>query len=388
MGWFDFDLYATIGAKLNGRNENTAESFFGFFISNRQEVLAKIADMHPEHNAEIQNISVMMQSLESMENIWIGFINEFNALQDLFAKVPNDIYASILCISQFAYMYYTGGEEQERKADLYTLVKRTIELDEEPVGIASLTLLVTALWFSDYEGFRNKVELAGAELVRQGFFNEDVQAERELIEQEFLISTAREYMDGGPDFLDSEPEAAERLVRIYLENLTNYDQVELFQKLPFAVHDAFAATVLYFPSFLYDKKGVGFVPVEVFNPVISGLVAIANHTQENDFVLSYLDSFRTTAGMNGARQVWDEQDVPCETRSWSIAYNHIDSLARQFGWVNPNDEKERQLEARKLEAQKREEQSRQWRAEGRCAYCGGEIKGLFGKKCVACGKAV
>lgn len=42
--------------------------------------------------------------------------------------------------------------------------------------------------------------------------------------------------------------------------------------------------------------------------------------------------------------------------------------------------------ARIAEEERLAEQSRQWAAKGLCRYCGGQMSGLFGKKCKSCGK--
>lgn len=47
-------------------------------------------------------------------------------------------------------------------------------------------------------------------------------------------------------------------------------------------------------------------------------------------------------------------------------------------------EKQKQEYARRVEAEKR---AQNWRAQGKCQYCGGEFKGLFSKKCSSCGRA-
>ena len=51
-------------------------------------------------------------------------------------------------------------------------------------------------------------------------------------------------------------------------------------------------------------------------------------------------------------------------------------------------EEARRKEAVRREQQRREETARQeqWRNAGLCQHCGGALKGLFGKKCVSCGR--
>lgn len=49
--------------------------------------------------------------------------------------------------------------------------------------------------------------------------------------------------------------------------------------------------------------------------------------------------------------------------------------------------RQKREEAERIARQKREEEAARWRNAGRCQHCGGELKGLFGKKCVACGKS-
>ena len=40
----------------------------------------------------------------------------------------------------------------------------------------------------------------------------------------------------------------------------------------------------------------------------------------------------------------------------------------------------------KEQRQKMVQRTASWMSAGRCQYCGGEFKGVFGKKCAACGK--
>ena len=58
----------------------------------------------------------------------------------------------------------------------------------------------------------------------------------------------------------------------------------------------------------------------------------------------------------------------CDVSSWNL-FNILDTLAHE------------QVEARRIEAERAPR-----RAAGRCQHCGGELKGLFGKKCASCGK--
>lgn len=47
------------------------------------------------------------------------------------------------------------------------------------------------------------------------------------------------------------------------------------------------------------------------------------------------------------------------------------------------------MERRRNEIKQRKEYERnqiKWRDAGLCQHCGGELKGLFSKKCVSCGK--
>jgi len=67
----------------------------------------------------------------------------------------------------------------------------------------------------------------------------------------------------------------------------------------------------------------------------------------------------------------------CNTESW-----------RDIGPVN-EEKRQAMLEEDKrsrLEEQKRIEQSNKWASQGLCRYCGGQLGGLFTKKCKSCGK--
>jgi len=75
--------------------------------------------------------------------------------------------------------------------------------------------------------------------------------------------------------------------------------------------------------------------------------------------------------------VGDNEHGQCNTGSW-----------RDIG---PVSEEKRQAmieegKRRRLEEQKRIEQSNKWASQGLCRHCGGQLGGLFTKKCKSCGK--
>ena len=50
------------------------------------------------------------------------------------------------------------------------------------------------------------------------------------------------------------------------------------------------------------------------------------------------------------------------------------------------EQKHKEEQERRIEQKRREEQARSWREAGLCQYCGGQIGGVFTKKCKSCGK--
>jgi hypothetical protein len=59
--------------------------------------------------------------------------------------------------------------------------------------------------------------------------------------------------------------------------------------------------------------------------------------------------------------------------------------------IEEKQRRNREEEQRRFEEVQRrkreEEKSRQWAQQGLCPYCGGQMGGLFSKKCKSCGKA-
>ena len=83
----------------------------------------------------------------------------------------------------------------------------------------------------------------------------------------------------------------------------------------------------------------------------------------------------TVVATQGARNR-AEYRGECDVEGWKL-FNHIDTLPQEL------------VEAPLIAREKREEEERiraQRRQAGVCQHCGGELKGLFGKKCVNCGK--
>jgi hypothetical protein len=71
----------------------------------------------------------------------------------------------------------------------------------------------------------------------------------------------------------------------------------------------------------------------------------------------------------------------------------VDILDTMPGYKNADSvkqtclEKIQQITAEQQVRKHQQDQQHVWRASGHCQHCGGELKGLFGKKCANCGKA-
>ena len=209
--------------------------------------------------------------------------------------------------------------------------------------------------------------------------------EQKLAKLDFLNNTAQEYMNANPDFFENEPEKTEKFVRTYCEYLPSHSHSN--EEIKFNVHFTFISGVNYFPHFMYN--GNGFVPVNLYNSAVRGVAQIGSQTNGIDLTRDFLLNIRDTAGRYMTLQLIEDPSAASfdrEKLNWSVAFKNIESLAKQYGWIDPNEQAQKQKEQRKLEAQKREEQFRKWTAEGKCSACGGELKGFFGKKCSKCGK--
>jgi len=70
----------------------------------------------------------------------------------------------------------------------------------------------------------------------------------------------------------------------------------------------------------------------------------------------------------------------------AIGFN-INNECNTGGWRNVGPyNKEQALELARQEKQRRIEQSKNWQEQGLCPHCGGQLGGLFTKKCKSCGK--
>ena len=70
----------------------------------------------------------------------------------------------------------------------------------------------------------------------------------------------------------------------------------------------------------------------------------------------------------------------CEVREWKL-FRKLATLEEEY--------REEPLALKQWEEEERrqkEEQRPKWRSDGLCQHCGGQLKGLFGKKCTVCGK--
>ena len=92
----------------------------------------------------------------------------------------------------------------------------------------------------------------------------------------------------------------------------------------------------------------------------------------------------------------DEYQKLCRELGSTTDYWRLKSLANNFFTLgNYRDsfakadeirEKLKELDREKEQRQKMVQKTASWMAAGRCRHCGGEFKGVFGKKCAACGK--
>ena len=92
----------------------------------------------------------------------------------------------------------------------------------------------------------------------------------------------------------------------------------------------------------------------------------------------------------------DEYQKLCRELDSTTDYWRLKSLANNFFTLgNYRDsfakadeirEKLKELDREKEQRQKMVQRTASWMSAGRCQYCGGEFKGVFGKKCAACGK--
>jgi hypothetical protein len=201
---------------------------------------------------------------------------------------------------------------------------------------------------------------------------------------DYLCSYGRQYFDSeaGSDLFDNDPEEAEKFVRMYCEYVTAYEE-----EMPFNVFFTFAATVSYFPKFMYN--GGGFASVALYNAAVRDIAHRGSQVNGVESARNYLVDQRDTAGRFMMLQIVEDPayaSLGSRDSNWKIAFDNIESLAKQYGWVDPNEQADKQREQQRVEAQQKEAQSRKWRSEGKCGHCGGEIKGFFGKKCASCGR--
>lgn len=91
--------------------------------------------------------------------------------------------------------------------------------------------------------------------------------------------------------------------------------------------------------------------------------------------------------------VCDDNEYKNEIEKWKLFDNYLnyeeERRIKTEARRKKDEERRKEYEQLKQEELKRkkEEQHRQWITSNRCQYCGGEFKGMFAKKCSACGKA-
>ena len=203
----------------------------------------------------------------------------------------------------------------------------------------------------------------------------------------------------GAEYLESNPQNTEEFSRSFCKYVQANNGAPTDSKMCFT----FLTVFMSYPTFL-DRDN-GFVPLDVFNYAV---LTVYNNMQE-DIRIKWLADIRNFAGSlhtnDMGAKIADGTYNPDEYSNWWYAYLYIEDLAKQDGWVWSGDDyayikeqqkqegEARQLQSQKkaedtqrFEAQKKAEQSRKWLSEGRCGACGGDIKGLFSKKCSRCGK--
>ena len=103
----------------------------------------------------------------------------------------------------------------------------------------------------------------------------------------------------------------------------------------------------------------------------------------------------TVVTTKGDYNVFDREKLMRKCDSASVRlFGNIDSLEQERRQWQQEAERQRQEQERKMQEYERQrvlawqrQQAMMWRNAGRCQHCGGELKGLFSKKCTACGKA-
>jgi len=81
--------------------------------------------------------------------------------------------------------------------------------------------------------------------------------------------------------------------------------------------------------------------------------------------------------------VGDNKDGQCNTESW----RDIGPIPEEKRIELKRRAEQKRLEQQRLaEQERKEQQSKRWQQQGLCKYCGGQVSGLFKKKCKACGK--
>jgi len=96
------------------------------------------------------------------------------------------------------------------------------------------------------------------------------------------------------------------------------------------------------------------------------------------------NSFREMRGYKDSRELAEKCDNQyCMYKEQKEMYEQQQLEKQQY--EQQQLEKE-QYEQQQLKQQQLKEQSENWKKQGLCSYCGGQISGLFQKKCKSCGK--
>lgn len=112
--------------------------------------------------------------------------------------------------------------------------------------------------------------------------------------------------------------------------------------------------------------------------------------------ISHVVGLRSDGTVVAAGKIRDSK-IPGKIFNWQL-FNSVDTVEqerreeierrKEEARRNAEHEAKRAEEEarRKKEQEEKENQIAAWRESGRCQYCGGGLKGFFGKKCVVCGK--
>ena len=108
-------------------------------------------------------------------------------------------------------------------------------------------------------------------------------------------------------------------------------------------------------------------------------------------IVAIATAYSSTTGLRADGTIIStDKKINDKTAGWKL-FDHINTLDQERNAARKKAEelRKKQEEAERIAREKEEEKKRiatQRRNAGRCQHCGGELKGLFSKKCVSCGK--